>query len=261
MGTVVVAGDGGAERWQALVVGVAGSAQGEDRAFAQSLDSQLAFARALERGMPGLAEDDLAVLPEPLHGSEVTGRIAEFNLAHDEDARAGRTRPGLLFYYCGHGMAHEDGRLYLSTVESVDDDLNRARTGLALADVLSAARATAWRRPRVVCILDCCFAGLALEEPAAERAHLLLAVARDVMATHDSDKAEPTHFTGALVDVLHRGVPGAGEWIDLETLHREAAAALVAAHGELRRPYQRTYRDSGSVPIGRNRAAADRAAD
>jgi hypothetical protein len=103
----------GAERWQALLVGVASSAQGEDRSFAQSLDSQAEFARAIERNMPGLAEDDLTVLPEPWYAREVTDRIAELNEAHDEDARAGRPRPGLLLYYCGHGMAHEDGRLYL----------------------------------------------------------------------------------------------------------------------------------------------------
>jgi hypothetical protein len=243
-----------AERWQALLVGVASSAQGDDRSFAQSLDSQAEFARAIERNMPGLAEDDLIVLPEPWYAREVTDRIAGLNEAHDADARAGRPRPGLLFYYCGHGMAHEDGRLYLSTVESVDDDRSRARTGLSLADVLDVARATAWRRPRVVCILDCCFAGLAMEDPAAERAHLLMAVGRDVVATHDPDVPGPTHFTAALVDVLRHGVADAEEWIDLATLHRAAEARLVASHGESRRPYQRTYRDSGSVRIGANRA-------
>ncbi|HEX4789477.1 MAG TPA: hypothetical protein VH372_13495 [Actinospica sp.] len=243
------------QRWQALLVGVASSADGDDRSFAQSLDSQVEFARAIERNMPGLAEDDLIVLPEPWYGREVTDRIAELNEAHDADARAGRPRPGLLFYYCGHGMAHEDGRLYLSTVATIDDDRSRGRTGLALAEVLQTAHATAWRRPRVVCILDCCFAGLAVQDPAAERAHLLMAVARDVVATHDPYAPGPTHFTAALVHVLQQGVAGAGEWIDLDTLHREAVARLVAEHGEARRPYQRAYRDSGTLPIGVNRQA------
>jgi hypothetical protein len=80
-----------------------------------------------------------------------------------------------------------------------------------------------------------------------------MAVGRDVAATHDPRTPGPTHFTAALVDVLRKGVPGAGDRIDLDTLHREAAARLVAAHGEARQPYQRTYRDSGSVPIGANR--------
>jgi hypothetical protein len=248
-----VAGPAAQERWQALLVGVASSAQSEQRSFGQSLDSQAEFARAIERNMPGLAEDDLIVLPEPWHGREVTDRIAELNEAHDEDAAAGRPRPGLLFYYCGHGMAHEDGRLYLSTAGSIDDDRHRARTGLALAEVLHAANATAWRRPRVVCVLDCCFAGLAATDPAAQRAHLLMAVARDAVATHDPAAPGPTHFTAALVEVLRRGVPDAGEWIDLDTLYRAAAVRLVAQHGEPRRPYQRTYRDSGAVPIGANR--------
>ena len=87
-----------AVRWQALLVGVASSVHGHDRNFAQSLNSQLEFARAIERNMPGLHEDDLIVLPEPLHGNEVTAKIAELNQEHDEDAEAGRVRPGLLFY-------------------------------------------------------------------------------------------------------------------------------------------------------------------
>lgn len=244
------------ERWQALLVGVASSAHGGGgRSFAQALNSQIEFARAIERNMPGLGEDDLIVLPEPWYAREVTGKLAELNAAHDEDAAAGRTRPGLLFYYCGHGMAHEDGTLYLSTVETIDDDPHRRRTSLAFADVMQAAHATTWRRPRVVAILDCCFAGLACDEPAARRTHLLMAVGRDVTATHDPDGVGPTHFTGALVELLRGGVPAAGEWIDLQTLHQEAQRRLVAQHGEARRPYQRAYRDSGAIPLGMNRRA------
>jgi len=239
-------------RWQALLVGVASSVHGHDRSFAQSLNSQLEFARAIERNMPGLHEDDLIVLPEPLRGNEVTAKLAELNQQHDEDAEAGRARPGLLFYYCGHGMTHEDGRLYLSTVETIDDDLNRRRTALALSDVLAEVRATAWRRPNVVLVLDCCFAGLACAEPAASRAHLLMAVGPNTLATHDPDGIGPTHFTGALVDLLRDGDPEAGPWIDLDTAYQWLAPRLVAQHGEQRRPHQRVVGQSGRIVLGRN---------
>lgn len=91
-------------RWQALLAGAAANAHGEDPGFAQSLNSQAEFAGALERNMPGLSDDDLIVLPEPRYAHEVTGAIAELNDAHDKDAEAGLVRPGLLFYYRGHGM-------------------------------------------------------------------------------------------------------------------------------------------------------------
>jgi hypothetical protein len=126
-------------RWQALLVGVASNVHGDDPGFVQSLNSQAEFARALERNMPGLGDDDLNVLPEPRYPQEVTVAIASLNEAHDNDGRAGLVRPGLLFYYCGHGM-DADGQLYLSMVETIDKDLSRRRTGLALSAVLDAKR-------------------------------------------------------------------------------------------------------------------------
>lgn len=242
-------------RWQALLVGVASNAHSDNPGFAQSLNSQAEFARALEGNMPGLREDDLIVLPEPRYAHEVTEAISRLNEAHDSDGNADLTRPGLLFYYCGHGM-NADGRLYLSMVETIDDDVHRRRTGLALRDVLETVKATEFRRPRVVVVLDCCFAGLACEEEAAPRAHLLMAVGPEILATHDPDSTGPTHFTGALVELMRHGDPDAGPWIDLETAYRWLSPRLVASHGEKRQPCQRPFRDSGAIVLGRNAAYA-----
>jgi len=238
-------------RWQALLVGVASSAHG--LSFAQSLNSQAEFARALERNMPGLREDDLVVLPEPRYAHEVTEAIARLNDAHDKDGEAGLVLPGLLFYYCGHGM-DADGRLCLSTVETIDRDMTRRRTGLPLSEVLDTIGATAFKRPRVVLILDCCFAGLARAETESERAHLLMAVGSDVLATHDPSDTGPTHFTGALVELMREGDPGAGPWIDLETVYRRLKPRLVKRHGKDREPCQQPVGQSGAILLGRNPA-------
>jgi hypothetical protein len=238
-------------RWQALLVGVASNSRGDDPGFAQSLNSQAEFALALERTMPGLRDDDLIVLPEPRYAYEVTEAIALLNEAHDKDGEAGLIRPGLLFYYCGHGM-DANGRLYLSTVETIDTDAHRRRTGLAVSDVLDTIAATAFKRPRVALILDCCFAGLACEESAARRAHLLMAVGPDVRAMHDPDGTGPTYFTGALVELLREGDPEAGPWIDLETAHRWLEPRLVMRHGQARRPCLRPAAGSGSIVLGQN---------
>jgi Caspase domain len=240
-------------RWQALLVGVASSAHSDNPGFVQSLNSQAEFARALERNMPGLHDDDLIVLPEPRYAHEVTEEIARLNEAHDKDAEAGLLPAGLLFYYCGHGM-DADGRLYLSMVETTDNEMNRRRTGLALSEVLETVRATAFKRPRVVLILDCCFAGLACEEIAAQRAHLLMAVGPGVLAKHDPRGTGPTYFTGALVELMREGDPEAGPWIDLDSAYRLLKPRLVERHGEVRRPYQQPAGGSGAVVLGRNMA-------
>ena len=240
-------------RWQALLVGVAGNAHDYDRNFAQSLNSHAEFARALERNMPGLADDDLVVLPEPRHAHEVTEAIALLNEAHDKDGAAGLVRPGLLVYFCGHGM-NANGRLYLGMSESIDNDVHRRRTGLALSDVLDTIRATEFKRLRVVLILDCCFAGLACEEPAARRAHLLMAVGPDVPATHDPDGTGPTHFTGALVELMREGDPELGPWINLETAYRWLERRLVTRYGKKQRPCLHPAGGSDAIVLGRNGA-------
>jgi hypothetical protein len=239
-------------RWQALLVGVASNVHSENPGFAQSLNSQAEFARALERNMPGLRDDDLAVLPEPRHAHEVTEAIALLNEAHDDDGKAGRPRPGLLFYYCGHGM-DADGHLYLSMVETIDTDVHRRRTGLALSALLETIGATEFKRRRVVLILDCCFAGLACEESTAQRAHLLTAVGPGVKATHDPSGTGPTHFTGALVELIREGDPEAGPWIDLESAHKWLEPRLVMRHGKDRQPYLHTGA-GGTIVLGRNAA-------
>jgi hypothetical protein len=241
------------ERWQALLVAVASNSRSYDRSFAQSLNSQAEFARALEQNMPGLRHDDLIVLPEPRHAHEVTEAIALLNDAYDEDVTAGLARPGLLFYYCGHGM-NANGQLYLSMVETIDEDAHSRRTGLALRDVLDVAGTTGYyERHRVALILDCCFAGLARVEPAARRADLLMAVGPEHKAKHDPDGTGPTYFTGALVELMREGDPTAGPWIDLPTAHRSLGPRLVERYGEQRQPYLYTG-GSGPVVLGPNAA-------
>jgi hypothetical protein len=240
-------------RWQALLVGVASNAHSEDPGFVQSLNSQAELARALERNMPGLSEDDLIVLPEPRYPYEVTEAIALLNEAHDKDAKAGLVPPGLLFYYCGHGM-NAKNRLHLSMVETIDNDWSRRRTGLALSEVLDTIGSAFPHRPQVVLILDCCFAGLAGKEPAPRRTHLLMAVGPDVKAAHDPSDTGPTYFTGALVELLRAGDPEAGPWIDLETAYRWLEPRLVERYGKDRQPRQQPVGGGGAIMLGRNGA-------
>ena len=95
-------------RWQALLVGVASNAQGGDPGFAQSLNSQAEFARALERNMPGLGDDDLIVLPEPRYAHEVTDAIGLLNDETAEWAQARADRAELVELLRAEGLLGAD---------------------------------------------------------------------------------------------------------------------------------------------------------
>jgi hypothetical protein len=129
--------------------------------------------------------------------------------------------------------------------------------------VFDTIAATALTRPRVVVILDCCFAGLACEEKekADLRAHLLMSVGPGRLAEHDPDSTGPTYFTGALVELMRHGDPAAGPWIDLETAYHWLGPRLVASHGEDRQPCQRLSSgkgaNCGAIVLGRNAAYAE----
>ncbi|WP_052398339.1 caspase, EACC1-associated type [Streptomyces sp. NRRL F-5123] len=179
-----------------------------------------------------------------------------------EEAAAGATDT-LVVYYAGHGLIdhHGDG-LVLALPSSRP---GRSDTALRFEDVrrtILDARVTA--RKKVV-ILDCCFSGLALSgEMAAtapssrvadhaliEGTFLLTATAGGATAlSPPGDKY--TVFTGELIDVLAKGIPGAPPLLDMETIYRELRSRLSARGRPV--PEQRNRNQGGLIALARNRA-------
>ncbi|MFJ3713318.1 MULTISPECIES: caspase, EACC1-associated type [unclassified Streptomyces] len=156
---------------------------------------------------------------------------------------AERTTGVLLVYYAGHGALSPRGDLCL-TVGTTHFD-RPALTGVPWDDVAGALR-TSPARTRIA-ILDCCFAGQAIEALAATRtdttvadiAHVegvytLTATTRNHTA-HVPPLEQQAHartsFTGQLVDLITEGIPHGPETLTLGAIypvlrHRLATKAL-----------------------------------
>jgi hypothetical protein len=154
-----------------------------------------------------------------------------------------------LFYFAGHGVRAEGDRLCLALPGSVDDERAAERTSLPAAAVFQAMRMV--RAEHKVAILDCCFAGRALDIPDAADIHLLAAAGRVRKARTPPGSRYPG-FTGALLSLLTEGVPDGPAHLDLGTLYRRLAVRLPAA--DLPEPLQRAYGTTGDLALARNRA-------
>lgn len=154
-----------------------------------------------------------------------------------------------LFSFAGHGLRAEGGRLCLALPGSVDDERTAERTSLPVSAVFQAMRRI--RAEHKVAVLDCCFAGLALDVPEAADIHVLAAAGR-IRKALTPPGARYTGFTGALLRLLDQGVPDGPEHLDLTTLYRRLAVTLPA--GGLPDPLARSYGGSGDVALVRNRA-------
>ncbi|WP_326602798.1 caspase, EACC1-associated type [Streptomyces sp. NBC_01800] len=154
-----------------------------------------------------------------------------------------------LFYFTGHGVRGEDQRLCLALPGSVDDEKSAERTSLPVAAVFQAMRQV--RAVHKVAIIDCCFAGRALDASEAADIHLLTAVGRTRKALSPEGQ-EHTGFTGALLRLLAEGVPEGPEYLDLTTVYRRLAVTLPGTR--LPAPLQRAFGASGDLALARNPA-------
>ncbi|MGW1378016.1 caspase, EACC1-associated type [Streptomyces sp. NPDC002446] len=164
-------------------------------------------------------------------------------------APAGEQLDVLLFYFAGHGLRGVDNRLCLALPGSVDDGRRTERTSLPVATVFQAMRQV--RAEHKVAVLDCCFAGRALDAADASDIHVLAAAGRAKRA-YTPDGHTRTGFTTALLSLLTEGVPDGPEHLDLTTLYRHLSVTLQAAG--LPEPLQRAFGTTGDLALFRNPA-------
>lgn len=166
----------------------------------------------------------------------------------------------LLFYYCGHGLVGKiDHGLYLS--------VRGTRRGLEGYSALpfAAVRATFLRSSAVrrVVILDSCFSGRAIGETLSDdAAEILEQVAVDGSYTLTSAPStqpalarpgeEYTEFTGRLLGILRRGLPGPAQMITLGDAFINLRSQLRSAG--LPDPQQRNTGTADRLGLVKNRA-------
>jgi len=180
--------------------------------------------------------------------------------------RIARHEPDVvLFYYVGHGLQESfEGRglgfmqLFLSLRGSIDEDADRIRTGLPIGVVFSRLRSL--QAEQSVVVLDCCFAGRALDDPNAGDVHVLCATGKTGNARYELTDRH-TVFTGALLRLFERGIPDGPPNLDLHTVFHHLSTMLPTTSTDsynpdwdLERPRQRATDHSGSISFVRNTA-------
>ncbi|MEV4329070.1 tetratricopeptide repeat protein [Streptomyces sp. NPDC049597] len=215
----------------------------------------------LPSGLPSLPQAELSVAAV---GDALVGPLGSFDSGSvhrcvDPPSAADVFRllpaPGtrrldvLLFYFAGHGLCGEGDRLCLALPGSVDDVDSAERTSLPVTALFQAMRQV--RAEHRVAVLDCCFAGRALDAADAADIHVLAAAGRTRRALTPEGHLR-TGFTTVLLDLLADGVPDGPEHLDLATLYRRLAVRLPAAG--LPAPLQRTFGSSGDLALFRNTA-------
>ncbi|SOE06477.1 Tetratricopeptide repeat-containing protein [Streptomyces sp. Ag109_G2-15] len=197
----------------------------------------------------GLPEQNCVVVLNPTTPQELVRPI---------DQAATEATDALLVYYAGHGLP-TPGTLELH-LALTGSEPNRSYTSVPYGQVKEQLVKSRARR-RIV-VLDCCYSGRALGMASGEPAMTVAQEARAegtyvIAAAAETKKAisvpgEPyTAFTGELLDVLSRGIPDAGRYLDLDTLFKHLDQSLRAK----RRPVpQRAVRNTADRVTFPNRA-------
>jgi Caspase domain len=157
----------------------------------------------------------------PVYAPDMVGRIADL---------AEEATEVLLMYYVGHGLLSPRGQLCLSVTSTRPD--RPQITGVSW-DVLSDILRTCPARIRIA-ILDCCFAGQAIEALSTgsdigladithiEGVYTLTATTRNRTAHVPRLELQDnscTSFTGALRDLIQTGIPGRPTWLTFSDIY------------------------------------------
>lgn len=200
----------------------------------------------------GLPPGHCVRVPEPRTATEVLEAVHE--------AAAGATDT-LLVYYAGHGLRPPVNDGLLLALPGTDPE--RAYTALDFEAVRQEVLATHRTANRVV-ILDCCYAGsvfaggmaAAGEATAAvaDRARIAGSYVLAACARTASAQAPPgeryTAFTGELIRLLERGLPGAGPYIEAAQAYEHLYAELLRKGRPL--PQQRLSNAGRTLVLARN---------
>ncbi len=206
----------------------------------------------------GWPPDSITVIPNPSSPTDLAIRITEL---------AEQTRGVFLIYYVGHGVLSRRGELCLTV--STTRAARPSITGVSWETMAEALRHSP-ARVRMA-ILDCCFAGQAIEALTTrseagladaihiEGVYTLTATTRNRTAhvpPPDRQWTAATSFTQELTDLVTEGVPGAPPGLTLGMIYPTLLNRLNAKG--LPRPNQRGTDTVTDFVFTRNASAATR---
>jgi hypothetical protein len=245
---------------RAMLIGVSAYEYAEFPPIRAARNSLQAMQSLLgDPALGGWPPELITVIANPISAEDLAVRVADF---------AENTTGVLLLYYVGHGVLSPRGELCL-TVTSTRP--NRPKiTGLPWETVAGELH-TSPARPRLV-ILDCCFAGQAIEALGADSdnqgladithvdgVYTLTATTRNrtahVPPAGEQDTA-CTSFTGELWDLVRSGIRGKPAQLTFSDIYPELRQRLKAKN--LPAPSQRGTDTAHQFPFTVNAAAATR---
>jgi putative AlgH/UPF0301 family transcriptional regulator len=192
-----------------------------------SVENNLASLKRLltDQFLWGLPAERCRVVANPAVPSEIETALRDAAGAAGADGT-------LLVYYAGHGVVGPRGALHLAARATEDGLINSTSFPY---DWLRGQVRTSAARQRIV-ILDCCYAGRALEamsspqlagEVEIDRAGVLVAAPRTSLAFAPEGETH-TAFSGELIKLLSGGLPGGPDPLDIHTVWAAVRRMLLA---------------------------------
>jgi len=201
----------------------------------------------------GLSADHCMVLAEPARPVDVYRTLRQ---------QAAAAEDTLLVYFVGHGRTGRRNELFLCLPDTDPDELPYSAWPYdELRRVVADSRAA-----KKVVILDCCFSGRALADQAGdeetilgqvgiEGTYLLTATAANAVALAPPGERY-TAFTGTLLGLLTKGIPGGPELLTFGQIYPRLQHALTSR--QLPRPRQQGSDTIAHLALTRNLAYTGR---
>ncbi|MGI5233481.1 caspase, EACC1-associated type [Actinoallomurus sp. CA-142502] len=193
----------------------------------------------------GVHEANCRIVADPAHVPDVVEAVAK---------AAQEAKDTLVVYYAGHGLLDEKLDLHLTLTDSQPGKVDY--TAVPYQHVRKRIHESGARRKIV--ILDCCYSARAemtgRSAPIIDKATIsgtyLLTAAEDAALAVPGETY--TAFTGELVSLLRKGLPGGPELLDLDTIYRTLREMLASRSRPL--PHSQDRDQGGDLTLVRNRA-------
>ncbi|MBE9126919.1 MULTISPECIES: caspase, EACC1-associated type [unclassified Coleofasciculus] len=185
--------------------------------------------------MGGFAEADITVLKNPQRQEMEEAIYRLFANRQKDDL--------LLFYFSGHGIKDESGRLYLSTRATYKEKGRLFEPSAVAASTLH-ERINKSKSQRQVLILDCCFSGaiaqgltvkddgsVNVQEHLGGKGRAILTASTSTQYSFEQEGSELSVYTRYLVEGIEKGAAdkdGDG-WISVDELHNYASVKVTEA--------------------------------
>jgi formylglycine-generating enzyme required for sulfatase activity/uncharacterized caspase-like protein len=190
--------------------------------------------------MGGFAEENITVLKNPQRQAIEDAIYRLFDNRQKDDL--------LLFYFSGHGVKDESGKLYLSTCKTRKNNGKLVKPSAVAASTLHESINES-KSQRQVVILDCCFSGaiakgmtikddgsVNVQEQLGGKGRAILTSSTSTQYSFEQENSELSIYTQYMVEGIEKGAADLDDdgWISVDELHdyasskvREAAPAMT----------------------------------